>query len=570
MCPSLVREGGMTQRSHRAARAASSKTGADSIQLEGVDAKGQRRSVTLKATIIDAPDDQAGDSGDRGELGPASVADEKDPFKSAGLGKHHIIAPPYNLARFLQLKETSNVLTSCVQSMVTNTVGFGWQLRERPMPDAIRERFAPQIELEKFKLASFLDAIHPTQSFTMLREQIKDDQHSCGNGYMELIEDRSGNLAGVNHVHGQCVRLCERQKKPVKVEVPRVRPDKSFMIEDVAMWYRFRKFVMMLDAKPLFFKEAGDPRIMNRYTGAYDKDTPFNHRATSLIHFRNYFAAHAYGLPLWIGDTLSVVGSREAEEVNYSTLKNNAIPSMFVVVENGTLTQESIDRLREWTEQQVQRSLNRSKFIILEGETLEEGIMNPSNFKIRIEPLKQLQQEDQMYQNLDSNNRDKVRQSFRLPPIFVGRSDDYTRATADTSRDIADEQVFAPERHRDDFMTNRFIILPLGSRFHLFRSNHPNITDDIELIRLMGIAEKSGGMTPRRADRIVRDVFGDDIGPMPTGIDLDKPFSITFAEAQQGGSAGSANASADRMVDGLLQLREKIEEELEERLYSEE
>jgi len=556
----------MTTKRKRAARTAKTPADADRIQLEAIDKKGQRRSVTLKATIIDGPEDEP----PRLDEGPTSAADERDPFKSQSLGKHRIIDPPYNQRNLLTLKEKSNVLTSCVNSMVTNTVGFGWRLRERIMPDDLRRKFESEIIREKMSLLTWLESVHPTESFTALREQAKDDQHSCGNGYLELIENKAGRLVGLNHVHGHCIRLCERQKRAVKVDVPRIRPDKNFMIEDVAMWHRFRKFVMMVGTKPLFFKEAGDPRMLDRYTGEYGKDIPFNCRATSLLHFKNYFAAYAYGLPVWIGDTLSVVGSREAEEVNYATLRNNSIPSMFVIVENGSLTQESVDRLREWTEQQIQRSANRSKFIILEGETSDEGIINPTDFKIKVEPLKQLQQEDQLYQELDKNNRDKVRQAFRLPPIFVGRADDYTRATADTSRDIADEQVFAPERNGDDFKTNRFILLPLGSRFHVFRSNHPNITDDIELIRLMGIAEKSGGMTPRRADRIIRDVFGDDIGPMPTGIDLDKPFTITFAEAQQGGTLAQGNANADRVIDGLLNLREKIEEELEERLYHEE
>jgi hypothetical protein len=100
----------------------------------------------------------------------------------------------------------------------------------------------------------------------------------------------------------------------------------------------------------------------------------------------------------------------------------------------------------------------------------------------------------------------------------------------------------------------------------VLRHNHPNITDDIELIRLMGIAEKSGAMTPRRADRIIRDVFQDDIGPMPEGIDLDKPFSISFAEAQQGMTPSEAEpAETEKMIEGLLDLRGRIERELDKR-----
>ena len=40
------------------------------------------------------------------------------------------------------------------------------------------------------------------------------------------------------------------------------------------------------------------------------------------------------------------------------------------------------------------------------------------------------------------NNRDKIRSAFRLHPIYTGESQDYTRATADTARQVTEEQVF--------------------------------------------------------------------------------------------------------------------------------
>lgn len=538
-----------------------------SIELDAIDREGKRRTAVLKATLI---------GGDDEEHEGASSADEPDPFESKALGSRGIIKPRYPLERLIELREKSTELGQNIDAMVTNTVGFGWILRERQMPEALREKFTSEIELERFRLKAWLDSVHPTDSLTMLRRKQKNDQHACGNGYLEIIEDRGGKPLGVNHVRGHLVRLTEKKSRPVKVMVPRLLPHQGFKLEHVPMLHRFRKFVLLRYGKPVWFKEAGDPRMLDKRTGKFGDDVPPARRATSLLHFKNYSALTPYGLPLWIGNLFSIFGSRQAEEINYGTLSNNAIPSCFVIVENGALTEKSIERLKEWTEQQIQKSINRSKFILLEGDTLEDGAPSPSQFKIRVEPLKQLQEDDELFQKYDSNNRDKVRQSFRLPPIFVGRADDYTRATADTSRDIADEQVFAPERNDDDFLINRFVLSPLGARFHFFRSNHPNITDDIELIRLMGISERSGAMTPNRADRIVRDVFGDDIGPMPKGIDLNKPYSLTFAEAQGGmGSGGVASAGATpggdaarRMVDGLLDLRKRIEDELDRRYES--
>lgn len=540
------------------------------IKLHGRDSEGNKRTAILKATVIDSPDSS---------VPPSSNADEPDPFSDKRFGKHKIITPRYPLGQLTALKEQSTELVQCIRSMVTNTVGFGYQLRERRIPEGTREKFQTEIELERLYLDAMLKTVHPTQSLTMLREAAKDDQHSNGNGYLELIENpRNGSLVGVNYIRSYEVRLTEQDKRPTKVLVPWVNPARNFTYELKPMSHRFRKFVLLRHGKPIWFKEAGDPRALNKYTGEYDENTKPSMRATSLIHFKIHNTLTPYGVPDWIGNLFSIYGSRKAEELNYSSLTNNMIPSMFVIVENGMLTKASITRLREWTEQQVAASLNRSKFLILEGETLDEGAPTPSNFTIKVIPLAQMQKDDQLFQKYDANNRDKLRQAFRLPPIFVGRSDDYTRATADTSRDIADEQVFAPERSRDDFLINRFILSRWNARFHIFRSNTPNITDDIELIRLLAFAERAGGMTPRRADRIVRDVYGDDIGPLPKGIDLDVPFSISFAQAQQGMQGGSqsrasspstpADQQTGKLVSGLLSLRKRIEEELENRVLN--
>lgn len=534
------------------------------IELEAKDNVGHKRKVKLRATAIDPITK-------REEDGPVTSSAVEDEFKNFSLSRHGVIDPPYPLSRFISLKEESTELGQCIQSMITNTVGFGWTLRERPIPEGLREKFQDEIMLERLTLLTRFEAVHPTYSFTDLRERAKDDQHSCGNGYIELIENRSEELSALGHVPGHLVRITKLSPKPIKISVPRVRPDKDFQIENVDMWHRFRKFGVVRLNKIVWFKEAGDPRFLDRETGEYSDNVPFAKRASSLIHFGNYSAKSPYGVPLWIGNLFSVYGSRSAEEINYNTLATNNIPSMFVIVENGALTESSIDRLREWTEAQIQNAANYSKFLLLEGDTIEDGAPNPTQFKIRVEPLKSLQQDDQLFQQYDHNNREKLRQAFRLPGIFVGRTDSYNRATADTSRDIADEQVFAPERARDDHKINRFIMLRWGARFHTFRSNHPNITDDIELIRLMAIAERSGAMTPRRADRIVKDVFGDDIGPMPKGIDLDRPFSVTFAEAQGGGGSGgdskSPDGTANRLVDGLMKIRTQIEKELDSRYF---
>lgn len=58
---------------------------------------------------------------------------------------------------------------------------------------------------------------------------------------------------------------------------------------------RFRKYVQMVDGKQVFFKEYGDPRIMNLRTGKYEANTPEELQANEVIHFK--LGSGAYGVP---------------------------------------------------------------------------------------------------------------------------------------------------------------------------------------------------------------------------------------------------------------------------------
>lgn len=574
--------------------------GEDSITLEGRDKGGKRVHATLTARII-SPSKESQRAQGRMRLVKEEddnlVDDAQSWAEDAEGGETYdqkgIVKPPYSLTTLATLRERSTELAQAIQAMVTNVVGFGWQLRERRMPDEAKATLREAITLERYELESKLEVLHPFESLTMMMEKVQWDKHATGVGYLEVVQNKAGQLAACNHVASHSVRMSAREKRPVLVEVPRVRPDLDYKVETLPMYYRFRRYVQLREdasgtVKGVWFKEAGDPRTLDRRTGEYvprDTTLPFKYQATSMICFRRYSPVSCYGVPDWIGNLYSILGSRAAEHINYQTLCSNAMPSMMVIIENGVLTKGSIQRLRQWTEQHVQNAQNFSSFLILEGETQDEGSPTPGQFRIKVEPLKRLQQTDELYQEYDQNNRDKVRQSFRLPPIFVGRSDDYNRATADTSRSIADEQVFAPERQYNDHLLNRHIMSLLGARFHTLRFNHPNITDDAELVRMAAIAERSGGMTPRRMDRVMRDIFGDELGPLPTGISLDQPYSLQFAQAQGGGGQGGQtpgdavadgnalqgetpdpNKSGEALVNSLVGLRESIEKELESRL----
>lgn len=549
----------------------SSEATVEKLPLEVIDRDGVKHNVVLKATIIEPGDGLSRDRAfiqkqvDQDDGSPpskahaaASNAEEDDLWHRLVDGRAVIIDPPYDLTFLALASDNSSELGQNVRAMVTNTVKFGWTLKESEefFDQEERAKHEAAINKERRSLLAQLRTVHPKKSLTAIRAQAKHDKHLTGNGYIELIESPTGKLVGLEHVHGHTVRLTAIEKEPVTVEVPTVV---DFKPESVKMQARFRKFVQLRQERLIFFKEAGDPRQMNKFTGEYEDKLAPELRATSLIHHRVYSPHTPYGVPEWIGALFAFFGSRKAEELNFNTL-TNPIPSMFIIVENGVLTPGSIKRLKEFINQAAQ-SATMTRAILLEGEASEEGSPSPQQFKIRVEPLTPMQIKDELYQSFDKNNRDKIRQCFRLPPIFVGRADDYTRATADTSRDIGDEQVFAPDRDEDDDLFNRWVIVDgWKAIFHRLKSLNPNVTSDEVLVKMVAALEKSGGMTPRVANMVARDVLHRP-APLPKTIDPDSPYSLQFAQAQSGGNA------TQKAVEEMIEMRKRLQDELGDRFW---
>jgi PBSX family phage portal protein len=385
------------------------------------------------------------------------------------------------------------------------------------------------------------------ESFSEFREKVRKDLETTGNAYWEVIRDAKGKIQQFVHLPSYQMRLTKLDDNPIKIERPilRLQEDGSVEVDKVPEWRRFRRYVQArsaagrsgfqsVGAPKAWFKSFGDPRNVNCETGeveAKNKPVPEGKRATEVVHLALYSPRTPYGLPRFIGNLLSIYGDRAAEEINYTTFRNNNIPSMMILVSGGQLTEGTVKRLESFVESQIQGSDNYSKFVIVEAEeTAEEG-EEAGQIKLAVERMTKDQHADALFQNYSKNNQDKIRRAFRLPPILVGRADDYTRTTADTSRRVGDEQVFQPERDKFDALINRIIYPDMGIRYHKFKTNTPNTTDNLSVVQILSGSEKTGGMTPRIARQMLESILSVDLPEFPADFPADVPFSLTMAEA---------------------------------------
>jgi len=353
--------------------------------------------------------------------------------------------------------------------------------------------------------------------------------------------------------------------------------------EEVVRFKKFRRYVQINEKCTTWFKELGDPRLIAAKDGHVvgreellkeDRDAkelprftlegdrivlrtgrvgfPVSGAANPVRHKRIYSTRSPYGLPRYTGHLFCIFGSRAAEEINFTTFKNNNVPSMAISVANGKLDDESLERIEEFVEATIQSDDNYSKFLLLEAEPVMEGMRDPGAMKIEITPLTKDQHTDALFVQYQEHNDDRTRRAWRFPPIFVGKSEDFTGKTIDASRRLADEQVFGPERAKEDvFFTKDVLIRYLKIVWSVFKSLSPNVTENADLVRMLAQGEKTGGLTPRISREIIGSVVNRDLGSVnPELFNPDQPFSLTLAQLMKTDSASSATGGGEPTSQG--------------------
>jgi len=473
-----------------------------------------------------------------------------DRLEQLGLGEK-VVKPPLSQTELAILQEVSSELGQTIEAMQVGIEGFGARLIPRPLPEEMGHTFETEIREEKIWLETFLQFPNPEGSFVKLRKDTRGDLEKTGNAYWELLPSltKNGRYASINKLDVGTMRITKPDEKFTRFAIKYI--NNNFTTANKPFLKRFRRFVQVVGNRKVFFKEFGDPRIIDKRDGSVRTEALLQkYRANEVFHFKIPTSRRTpYGMPRFTGNIIAIRGSRSADETNIITQQNNHVPSMAITVSGGQLTEGSIKRIQEFVDTQIKSDSNYSKFLLLEGESTHDALSGAGSVKIEIKPLINAQHSDQLWQDYDKNNADKLRRSFRLPPILVGKSDNYDKASAQTAERMAERYVFSPEREEMDLNINK-ILVHQGFRFWIFKSNTPNVTDDQDIVRILTGAERTGGLTPRVSRMLLEDILN---RPLPEfaedpEFNPDLPFSFTLAKLMH--NAGEANQNGTMASQG--------------------
>ena len=399
-----------------------------------------------------------------------------------------IIEPTYKPATLHGLTTSNNILAQCIEIMEVNVDGTGHTI------ELIEG--ATENEAEKKLLESFFDEPYPNRSMIAIRRDLRCDMESSGNGYMEVVRNASDEVLMVNHLPANDMRLV-RYDAPVIAPRTLTRSGKEI---EVKIRVRERRFVQSINGKKVYFKEFGASRDLDRDTGKWAPDKgrlPLGKRASEVIHFVvTKEPKTPYGVPRWINQLPSVLGSRKAEEFNLDFFDSGGLPPVLVLVQGGYLG----DGVKESLQQHLSGSGAKHRAAIVEAVSSSGSLDSSGTVKVTVERFGAERMQDAMFQTYDKNTEDHVRASFRLPPLFTGRAQDYNFATALTGYMTAEAQVFGPERLEFDERM-RWIVKALGVKSYTFKSKPMTLTNvdnqlkAIELVLNQKIVDKEGAVT---------------------------------------------------------------------------
>lgn len=556
----------------------------------------ERLQAILKAVVVGA---RAGD--------PASRPGGED--LTEAFAASDALCPPYDPEALCLLMEHSNSLRQNVDAYATNIDGFGHRFepaidfdaddadrrvadciylervsaRDRGEIDAgaaldptadevatLKRDLQQLARIERARLESFFDFCCFDHSFVDLRRRTRQDLEVCGNAFWEVLRDARGEVARLVYVPSFTVRLLPLDRSPTEVE-DRIRVS-PVSFDTVTVRHRLRRYVQIQGTDRVFFKSFGDPRVVSRCTGqVFDSAEAIieadvsDGAATELIHFAIHSPRSPYGVPRWVGALLSVLGSRQMEEVNFLYFENKSVPPLALLVSGGRLSEASVPRIERFIEENLKGKANFHKVLILEAEG--SGASDQARAKIELRPLTDAQQQDALFQVYDERNIDKVGGTFRLPKLLRGESKDFNRATAESALRFAEDQVFQPERDEFDFLMNRRLLADMGIRFWRFRSQTPVTRDPERMTEMVEKLVRVGVLTPEEGRALAGDIFNREFRKI--GDDWTKrPITLTLAGIQTGVEDLRARSAKGTLTDdarALVRLRGELEAE-EERL----
>ncbi len=398
-----------------------------------------------------------------------------------------IIQPEIRPEIYFSLAEQNNSLGQCISVMEVNCDATGYTVIRSD-----KEDLTDDDNKEIDNINDFFSEVYPLKSLTTIRRAIRRNLEICGCGYLEVMRNPKGEIVFLKDIEAQGMRLKKLGPAVIsKKTMIRGGAEVSFSVPT-----RDRIFVQKVNEKKVYFKEFGSSRDLDKDTGKWAEQgqkLPFEKRASEVIYFRvNPASNSSYGLPRWIGQLPSVLGSRRAEELNLEYFDSGGIPPVLVFVSGGAMAEEAKKSLQALL---TGKAKDKLRGLVADIHSTGGSVDKESSVKVNVETFESAKQDDSMFENYDERCERRVRSSWRIPPLFVGKAEDYSYASVFASYTVAEAQVFKPERDEFDEIFNATIMKELTKGRYRIKSNPLTVANGENKLEAIDLAANKGVLT---------------------------------------------------------------------------
>ncbi len=447
------------------------------------------------------------------------------------------ITPPNDLIGLRNLVKNSTILPQCIRAYKNNIAGFGIGIR---YVEDVEE--TPEMAAEFKRAEEIVELLNIEQDTKEVFEDIVEARETHGIAYLEVIRNVAGEVVQIDFIKDT---PSIRKTKPLEPYIPSIYYYRSRQIERRK---RYCKYKQEIAGKAVYFREFGDPRIMDRRDGKYlaeGETLELEYQANEIMEFA--IGTEAYGEVRWIGQVLGVDGSRKAESLNNNYFENGRHTPLMIMIKGGTLTDDSFEKLQNYMNE-IKGAAGQHAFIILETESTDGRTDFDQSEKpeIEVKDLANILQKDELFQDYLDNNRRKVQSAFQLPDLYVGYTTDFNRATAQTAQEVTEQQVFQPERKSLAWAINNRLLNGYQFKYCEAYFLEPDISNPDDQQKLLSIANNAGGITPNMAHELAVSVIGKD----KVAEDYPKEWGdipLAYKKAQNAGMAPNFGQLTDSL-----------------------
>lgn len=400
--------------------------------------------------------------------------------------------------------DNSTILPQCIECYKNNIAGFGIGVRYK---SDYKGEETEEMKAEYSRLKSLVDHLNLDCDTKEIFEQLISDAESTGIGYLEVIRNNDDEVVEVWNIKS-INSITKSKKQPKFIDCEYHCGDGT----TITRKKQYRKYKQNIGGKTVYFKEFGDPRVMDKSTGEYiscERAIDNNMVANEIFEFK--IGNRPYGDVRWIGCIYPIKGSWYAEALNLNYFQNGRHTPLAICIENGRLSENARRKLNEYASA-IRGERSQHAFLILETEAIQTDVQwnkaNPP--KVTLKDMASVLQKDELFGEYIEKNRRKVQSAFNLPDIYVGYTTDFNRATAYAAMTVTEQQVFQPYRNRLAWAINHKLLNQYDFQFVEVYFEAPQFSNPDDIKTILDATAPHGGVSSNFAKEIAYEQLGKD------------------------------------------------------------